>query len=222
MRRLLWPALSTLAMLGITLALGMWQVERLHWKLGLLADIDRAEASPPVPLPAVPAPFQKVEVSGRMRDDLAAFYGSEVRTTTSGPTLGAQLVTPLERDAADTILVDRGWLPEGAALPRDPAEVRVVGYVRAADRASWFTPKDDMAARRFWTLDPAAIGAALGLPRVAPFTLVALGPGGQGPQPAHALPRPPNDHLGYAITWFGLAACLLGVFGAYAWRTLRE
>jgi surfeit locus 1 family protein len=227
-RRLLWPALSTLAMLAITLSLGVWQVERLHWKLGLLADIDRAEASSPVPLraapaPFEPAPFEKVEVSGRMRDDLAVRYGSEVRTTLSGPTLGAQLVTPLERDGADPVLVDRGWMRDGAPPPQDPGEVRVVGYVHPADHASWFTPKDDPAARRFWTLDPAAIGAALGLPRVAPFILVALGPGdGPGPQPAHALPRPPNDHLGYAITWFGLAACLVGVFAAYARKTLRQ
>lgn len=225
MRRLFWPALSTLAMLAITLGLGVWQVERLHWKLGLLADIDRAEAARPVPLPSAPQPFQKVEVTGRMRDDLAAFYGSEVRATTAGPKLGAQLITPLERDGADPVLVDRGWVPEGAPAPRDPGTVRVVGYVRPAEHASWLAPSNDAAARRFWTLDPAAIGAALGLRRVAPFTLVALGPtGGMGdalPQPAPALPRPPNNHLGYAVTWFGLAASLLGVFAAYAWRTLR-
>ncbi len=203
------------------MSLGVWQVERLHWKLGLLADIDRAEAAAPVPLGTAPLPWAKVEATGHMRDDLAALYGSEVRNTASGPTLGAQLITPLMRDGADPVLVDRGWLPEGAAVPHDPDPSRVVGYVRPPDHASWLSPAGDPAKHRFFTLDPQAIGAALGLARVAPFTLVALGPGGTLPEPAQSLPRPPNDHLGYAITWFGLAVCALGVFAAYAWRTLR-
>ncbi|MBV8911687.1 MAG: SURF1 family protein, partial [Acetobacteraceae bacterium] len=71
-------------------------------------------------------------------------------------------------------------------------------------------------------LDPEAIGAALGLGRVAPFVVVALGPSTSAPEPAHALPRPPNDHLQYAITWFGLAAACLGVFAAYARNLLRR
>ena len=206
-------------MLAITVGLGVWQVQRLHWKQELLAQIDQAEGAPPVALPAAPTPFEMVEVTGRMRDDLPAYYGSEVRSTTAGPMLGAQLLTPLERDGGAPILVDRGWLPEGAAIPRDGGEVRVVGYVRPPEPASWLAPKPDLSARRFWALDPAAIGAALGV-KLAPFTLVALGSGGT-PEPATSLPRPPNDHLGYALTWFGLAACLLGVFAAYVRRTLR-
>ena len=83
-----------------------------------------------------------------------------------------------------------------------------MGYVRPPEHPRWFGATDDPAARRFFALDPAAIGAALGLAEVAPFTLVALGPAGGVPEPAQALPRPPNDHLGYAITWFGLAGLL--------------
>ena len=208
-------------MLALTIGLGVWQLERLAWKRGLLAEIDRAEAAPAVPLPADPVPFQKVELSGRMRDDLRAYYGAEVRGTTGGSTLGAQLVTPLERADGPPVLIDRGWLPDGAAAPVDPGVARVIGYVRPPEHPSWLSPAADLAAKRFWSLDPDAIGAALGLAQVAPFTIVALGQGGS-PEPAAALPRPPNDHLGYAITWFGLAACLVVVFAAYARRTLRS
>ena len=212
----------TLAMFGLTIALGVWQIQRLHWKEGLLAEIDRAEGTAPAPLPAAPRPFEKVEVTGRMRDDLVAYYGSEVRSTLTGPMLGAQVLTLLERPGEEPILVDRGWMPEGATPKPDGGPVLVVGYVRPAERASWLAPKADLAAHRFWSLDPAAIGAALDLKQVAPFTLVALGPGGtMPPYPAQALPRPPNNHLGYAITWFGLAACSLGVFATYAWKVLR-
>lgn len=207
-------------MLALTIGLGIWQIERLHWKTGLLAEIDRAEAAPPAPLGRDPLPFEKVEVRGRWRDDLRAFYGSEVRNTTAGSALGAQVITPLEPADGPPVLVDRGWLPEHSPMPVTLGEVTVVGYVRPAEHAGWFSPATDLAAKRFWALDPAVIGAALGLPQVAPFTIVALGAGGV-PEPATALPRPPNDHLGYAITWFGLSACLIAVFAVYARRILR-
>ena len=69
----------------------------------------------------------------------------------------------------------------------------------------------------FYTLDPRAIGDALGVHNVAPFTLVALGAPAapDGPVPADTLPRPPNNHLQYAFTWFGLAGALAAVFVAW-------
>jgi surfeit locus 1 family protein len=90
----------------------------------------------------------------------------------------------------------------------------VVGYVRPADKPGWFSATDDIAGRQFFTLNPTAIAAGLGLPKVAPFILVALGPPPplHWPDPAQHLPRPPNNHLSYAITWYGLAVALIVVF----------
>ena len=208
-------------MLGLTIGLGVWQLQRLAWKTELLAKIDRAEAAPPVPLSDHPRPFEKVAVHGRWRDDLRAFYGSEVRSGATGATLGAQLITPLERPDGLPVLIDRGWVPDGATVQSEPGEVTVVGYVRPPETPSWLSPATDLAAKRFWSLDPAAIASTLGIGKVAPFTVVALGRGAGLPETAAALPRPPNDHLGYAITWFGLAASLVVVFAVYIRRTLR-
>jgi surfeit locus 1 family protein len=135
-------------MLALTLWLGVWQIERLHWKEHLLADIDRAEAAPPIPLPTAPIPFEKVEVSGHLRDDLAAHYGSEVRSTVDGPKLGAQLIVPLERPGEVPILVDRGWYPDGLAPPADPASVTITGYIRPPEPAGPFAPNPDLTERR--------------------------------------------------------------------------
>lgn len=209
-------------MLAITLSLGVWQVERLHWKQGLLAEIDRAEASPAIPLPAEPTPFEKVEIAGSFRGDLIAHYGSEVRGVVGGAKLGAQLIVPLERPGQLPLLVDLGWLPDDA-VPAIPAGVtRVTGYIRPPEPAGRLSPGPDLQQRRFWSLDPAPIGVALGLAAVAPYTLVALGPATAIPSPAQNLPRPSNDHLGYAVTWFGLALCLIGIFAVFARRTLRR
>ena len=150
-----------------------------------------------------------------------ALYGADVRDGPGGSSaIGAQLIEPLDRPGQDPILVDRGWVPDGQ-LGAAPSGV-VTGYVRAPDTPGTFSAADDLAARHFYTLDPAKIGASLGLPRVAPFTLVALGAADGLPSPATALPRPPNDHLNYALTWFGLGASLLVVYAAYCHKALRR
>ena len=76
--------------------------------------------------------------------------------------------------------------------------------------------------RQFYTLDPEAIGRSLGLQHVAPFILIALGPTPPEhyPDPAKHLPRPPNNHLSYAITWYGLAVALVVIFALWARKVL--
>ena len=224
-RRLLWPGLMTAGMLIVLLGLGTWQVRRLFWKDALLAEIDRAEASDPIPLPEAPSPFTKVSVTGTFLPSEAVLYGADVRTVASGPEMGARMIVPLRPVSGDVILIDRGWVPLSRPGPIDQPEgtVTVSGYVRPGDTAHWFSAKDDPAARRFFTLDPRAIGDAVGQPKARPFILVALAapaePGAapeRWPDPARTLPRPPNNHLSYAITWYGLAVALLAIFTVWA------
>jgi surfeit locus 1 family protein len=239
-RRLVLPGAMTAVMLAILIGLGIWQVHRLAWKEGILAQIEHAEASPAMPLvgdatqfgatpvpeaaPGGPAAYSKIAVTGRFRDDLSALYGAEVRQTPDGVRMGAQLIVPLVRKDGATVLVDRGWVPLSRRNPigMPAGDVTVEGYVRPADRPGPFAAHDDVAMRRFYTLDPAAIGAAIGL-KVAPFTLVALGPQPADlfPDPARHMPRPPNDHLSYAITWFGLALALAVIFVVWSAKVLR-
>ncbi len=228
MRRLLGPGLMSLAMFAILIGLGVWQLHRLAWKQALLTEIEAAAVQPPVPLAgsAEPGPFQRVIATGRLRTDLAARYGAEVREGR----MGAQVLAVLERKQAPPLLVDLGWAPDGWVPPAG-AEATLTGFLRPAEHAGWLSPRDDAPGRHVYTLDPAAIGAALGLGTLAPYTLapytlVGLAPEpvstGAVPQPARAMPRPPNDHLSYALTWFGLATVLAVVFAVWARRTLRQ
>ncbi|GAA0568537.1 SURF1 family protein [Craurococcus roseus] len=207
-------------------ALGTWQVQRLHWKNDVLARIEASERSPPTPLGASAEPYAKVVAAGRFDHEREALLGVEVR----GTTLGAHLLTPLLRAGHAPVLVDRGWIPleRNRPVDRPEGEISVTGFVRDADRRDWLSPEDDAPGRRFYVFDPEAIGSALGLPEApAPFGLVALAPrtaapAGAGPsplpEPARGLPRPNNPHLGYAITWYGLAASLVAVLVAFARR----
>ena len=224
--KLLVPALSTAMMLIVLLGLGTWQVQRLAWKRNILSQIDAAERLAPVPLGDDASPFAKVSATGHLRPDLAAHFGADVQDLPAGPIPGTYLIVPLERQGAPPVLVDLGWVPEHGPPPALPTgdNVTVVGFVYPPAHHGWFAAADDISGRRFFTLDPATIGAGLGLPSVAPFTLVALGPPPTAPGtpiPAEHLPRPPNNHLQYAITWYGLAAALVVVFVSYARKGSR-
>jgi surfeit locus 1 family protein len=214
------PALITAGMFAILVALGTWQIERRAWKQAILAQIDAAEQAPAAPLVGEPPPFAKLTVSGRLRGDLVARYGVETREGPRGAALGAQLLVPLLPAHGPPILVDLGWVAADARPALPEGTVTLEGYVRPPARPGWFTPADEPAARQFYTLDPARIGTALGFAAMAPFTLVALGPPGV-PDPARRLPRPPNEHLQYALTWYGLAAILVVIFAVYAARGSR-
>ena len=221
LRRLLVPLLVVVPMLAILIGFGTWQLHRLAWKTGLLADIAASEALPPRPLSggAAPLAWMRVTVTGRFDHEREVRVGLIVR----GPVLGTRLVTPLLREGAAPILVDRGWIPmEGAAIARPEGILTLEGYLHPGEQAGYFSATDDVAGRRFYTFDPPRIGAALGLPAVAPQGFVVLGQGAGFPDPARTLPRPTNSHLGYVVTWYGLALSLLGVFAVWARRRLKE
>jgi surfeit locus 1 family protein len=219
-RRLLLPVLVALPVLALLVFLGSWQVQRLHWKTAMLAEIAAAEAAPAIPLTPEPRPWSKVSATGRLDHGREALLGLEVR----GAVLGSHLLVPLLREGAPPLLVDRGWVPLESRAPvaRPEGPVTLEGYVRPAETPGFFAATNDTAGRRFYSFVPSEIAAALGLPQVAPFGLVALGPAEGLPDPARTLPRPTNSHLGYAITWYGLALSLLGVFAVWARRRVKE
>lgn len=224
-RGLLLPGfLAALLTLGL-IGLGVWQLHRLQWKLGILAEIAAAQARPGIPLADHPGPFSKVAVEGRLRLDLAAIYGDQIEDTAAGPMQGGQLIVPLERAGRPALLVDLGWVPLADQRPPGlPTGLAVIdGFVMPPAHPGFFAAPDDPAARRFYTLDPRRIGTALGLPEVAPFTLIALGRRQSGvyPMPAEHLPHPPNNHLQYALTWFGLAGVVVLEFGIWSYQRLR-
>jgi surfeit locus 1 family protein len=204
-------------------------VRRLHWKTDLLARIEASERAAPAPLGASAEPFAKVVATGRFDHAREALLGLEVR----GTTLGGHLLTPLLRAEHLPLLVDRGWVPfeRDRPIDRPAGEVSVTGFVREADRRDWLSPADDAPGRRFYVFDPDAIGAALGLSSPpAPFGLVALAPAPPAPagtapslpEAARSLPRPNNPHLGYAITWYGLAVSLVAVLAAFMLQRRRD
>ena len=211
------PFLCSLLMFGLLIRLGVWQLHRLAWKENLLAQIAIARQNPPIPLPADPRPFTKVAARGQWDTAHRVLYGTDVRHEH----LGAYLIEPLLRPGAPPLLVDRGFVADGVSIADPPGEVLVAGYIRAAEHGSWWSIKDDLAARHFYALNAAAIARAEALPTSEPYELVAMGNGAGPPEPAHDFPELPNNHLNYALTWFSFALIDAIIFGLWYRKNRR-
>ena len=232
-RRLLVPTATSAFFFVALVALGVWQLYRLRWKEGILAQIAVSEAAPPVPLTRTPPRYTRVIVKGHFLPGFAALYGDSTRDGKVGLVIGADVLALLVRDGAPPILVDRGWVPvpvNGRAPPPPAGEISVVGYVQHPEAAGLFTPQDDPSAGRVYALNPARIAAEFHLPKPADIAVVVMGDVPPGPVsreatepvPAPHLPRPPNNHLEYAMTWFALAVALVVIYTSYVRRMLRE
>jgi surfeit locus 1 family protein len=234
-RPVLWRALAATIAFAILIGLGTWQMARLSWKTGLIRAI--AERSTAAPVEAPPerewAGLTKEEVEyQRVSAEGSFLHASEVRVFTDlprtrGPArgIGYWVLTPLVRADGSAVIVNRGFVPIDRADPASRREgqvegqVRVTGLIRWAEERNLFTPADDPRSARWFTRDPAAIAAAMGLRRVAPFTIdaEASAPGGL-PQGGETRLVLSNRHLEYALTWYGLALGLVLVTVAYLAR----
>jgi surfeit locus 1 family protein len=244
------PAQQTRSWLGLVLpalfafivliGLGTWQVERKAWKEALIASLTARLAAPPESLPA-PATWPKLDpaddeyrkVKFAALFDHAAealVYGaaSAFRPDVSGP--GYWVFTPAQLTDGGIVMVNRGFVPEDRKDPKSRAAgqisgpVAITGALRWPDTRHWFTPADDAAHNLWFNRDPQAITAAKGLGAVAPFfvEMEAPAPPGGLPSPGKIVVNLPNNHLQYAITWYGLAAALAGVFAVFAFGSRRR
>ncbi len=227
-RRLKASGISAFILFWILISLGIWQLYRLKWKEGILAQIHTAEISAPIPLPAHPNRFEKVQISGTWIPGKAALYGDEVHDTPTGPIGGGQLLVPLMQTSGQIMLVDLGWVHEAAPIPPAlPSGMQsVTGYIHNTESPGWFAGADNPAAGLYYTLNPEKIAAAMGLTGVSPYALIEMGPmpppGSLLPQPAQHLPQPPNNHYEYALTWFGFALVLVFEYYFFARKRLAE
>lgn len=239
-RRLLWPGIFTLVAFAILCELGFWQLQRLAWKEDLIARVEareHAKAAEPIPpeggWPKVSADrdeYRRVQASGKYQYEHESFaYAllSDAKGKFSGP--GYWVMTPLLLDSGATVIVNRGFVPmDRMDLPtqaagQEDARVTVTGVLRLPEGRNWFTPPDD-AARGIWQeRNPALLAKAYSLTRVAPFFIDADASGPNGlPQAGETRVTFPNNHLQYAVTWFGLAFALIAVFLAFAWKEWKR
>jgi surfeit locus 1 family protein len=204
----------------VLLYLGTWQLHRMAWKHELIAHAQAQLAAPAQPLPAnglSGLDHRRVAAQGVYLHDAAFAFGFSAK----GGRPGGHLITPLRLADGRIILVDRGWLPEDLLPPNVPtglqpgAIVALEGVARWRGDATrgWMTPDDTPSQRRWYGWDIPAMGDTLG-EAIEPLVLVLEhyeGPSGL-PKAERVSIDFPNDHLNYALTWYGLALVLLVIY----------
>jgi surfeit locus 1 family protein len=217
--RLAVLAIVSLVIVGLA-GLGIWQLERRVWKLGLMARVDARVHAAPVPPPGpIDWPEVSTERDEYLRVRIAGHFlnghETDVQALTAlGP--GFWVLTPLKTDRGFIILVNRGFVPPErrslAAHSVINGETTVTGLLRMTEPKGRFLRPNDPAQDRWYSRDVAAIAVTRGLTGVAPYFIDA-----EAVADPEAWPRGgltvldfPNNHFLYALTWFSLALMLAG------------
>jgi len=214
------PLVFGIAGVAVLVGLGVWQVQRLAWKTEIIARIEERMAAAPVALPAAPGPeadqYRRVRARG-------AIGAEELHVYTSAPPrgVGYRVIVPLTLADGRRVLLDRGFVPiaeKDAARHHGPIAVEgALLWPRETDR---FTGAPDREANIWFARDVPLMAAALGTEPV--MIVVAASDDPAAPLPLPVTPNIPNDHLEYAITWFGLAAVWTVMTGYLLWRIKRR
>jgi surfeit locus 1 family protein len=230
-------ALFVAVALCVLVGLGTWQLERKAWKDALIAELQAKLAAPPTDLPArerwqrltaATDEFRRVAFPAEFlsgEEALVYSSGSSLRPDVSGP--GYFVFAPARLTGGSIVVVNRGFVPEGRQDPKmRPAPsgvVDIVGVMRWPEQRGQFTPQDEPAKGLWFARDPAAMAAIKKWGTIAPFYVDQ-----EGPQPAGGLPKAgplkaglPNNHLQYAVTWYGLALVIL-IAAMVFWRARRR
>jgi surfeit locus 1 family protein len=230
-------ALALIAVLAFAgfIALGTWQVERRAWKLDLIERVDQRVHAPAVPAPG-PRQWPQISAAGdeyRRVQATGTFLHDRETLVQASTTLGAGhwVITPMRQADGTVVLVNRGFVPPER---RDPSSrgtdapqgvTTVTGLLRITEPGGAFLRHNDPAGDRWYSRDVQAIAAARGLERVAPYFIDAqaaspavAGAAQSWPVAGLTVISFPNNHLVYALTWYGLALMVAGA----AWYVARE
>lgn len=220
MRRLIFPFLLGVGGVAVLMSLGIWQVQRLAWKQEYLAGIEAKIGAAAVELPDEPSVerdlYLPVTVAGR-------FTGESLAVLSGKKDVGAgvRVIAAFETDQGRRVLVDRGFvLMDDRDAPREVTEATVTGNLHWPQDADENTPPPDAATGLWFARDVPAMATAL---HSEPLLIVARAPTGDG---IEAMPLDtstiPNDHAGYAFTWFALALIWAVMSAALLWRLKKD
>lgn len=219
-RRTIFILIIGLAGIAVLLSLGVWQVQRLTWKQGILAEIDAKISGAPIALPAAPNvtthKYQPVEISGR-------FVENRIRVLVSQKLIGAgyRIIQPFQTKDR-VILIDRGFVKIDQIEDLRNDQASVLGNLHWPDEVDDYTPEPDMKRDIWFARDVTALADTL---NTDPILVIAreITPDSEKVSPIPISSSGiPNDHLQYAITWFALAAVWAGMSGLFLIGTRRR
>lgn len=214
-----WATLLTLCGVIILCALGSWQLQRLEWKRGIIAQLESAYAREGDQAPDFAANYSYGRVSGIFLPSKAILLGPRTRDGK----IGNDLIVPLQMKN-ETLLVNMGWTDAALdKLPIHHLESKNVSFTGLLRAPNWnrFTP-ENLPEKDIWyraDIDEIAAAKNLENPLDKIFYAESTNYKFDAAFPNNERWQPRNDHLQYAIFWFTLAGALVAV---YALRFLRK
>ena len=208
-------------------ALGVWQVQRLFWKLNLIEQVETRVGAAPVAAPAPSVPVTRADDQYRHVEVTGTFDHSKETLTMAVTELGAGywVMTPFTTDQGFTVLINRGFVASEFTKPDTRTEGQlegiqtVQGLLRITEPEGGFMRTNDPAGDRWFSRDVDAITKARGLNEpVASYFIDADASALVWPRGGMTVIKFANSHLVYALTWFGLAG--MSLFGY--WLFSRE
>lgn len=207
-------------MLVVLLALGTWQVKRLHWKEDLIATIDQRIHLKPIDVTAIlpeEANYRPVKASGTfLHDKQMHIYGMSIEGK-----VGHFILTPLKLKDGRYLLINRGWEPAGTPHNKQlNGTASVKGILRKPPHPGWLKPGHDPKTGLWYGIDLPAMAADKDIKEFMPYVLEADATPNKGGYPVGGQTRItfPNNHLVYAITWYALALALIIIYGLSGYR----
>ncbi len=231
----LWTTVATVPVFAVLLALGFWQIERMEWKNALVDEMQSRTTQDPIALPqpiqtAERLRFRRVALTGRFLHDREIYRAAQTYGKTRR---GWHVITPFELADGRQVLVNRGWVPtEKKPAQARPAslvdgQVTIEGIVRIGGWSgmAFIKPEND-PKDNVWVwmdLERMAKFAALDRPVTKLYVDVAKNQTpGEHPIGGQTQVNLRNQHFEYALTWFALAAGLLGIYFLFHWRPVDE
>ncbi len=231
-RPFLWLTILTMSAFSVLIGLGSWQLQRLQWKNDLISSFELRSTAPAIDVPIANADLDELEFHS------LALYGvfqHEKEIFLTGRTYegnaGFHVVTPLILDDGRVILINRGWVsedyrdPSKRAFSQVDGRVSVAGILRRPGVKGYFVPENDPQNGFWFTLIPRQINQYLALGDVAidQFYADALRTSDIVTLPIAAKTKLNlrNAHLSYAMTWYGIAVALIGVYLVFHYQAGR-
>ena len=231
-RPLFWLTVVTVPALTSLILLGSWQLQRLQWKNDLIDQFEARIAAPAVSSPSADGVTHKNEFT-RLALVGEFLHDKEVYLTgrTYEGNAGFHVVTPFLLVDGRTILINRGWVAESyrdrstRVFSLVTGQVTVDAILRLPASKGYFVPENDPDAGFWFTLVPSQIFDYSGVlaPVVTGYYADALRTPDVITLPIGAKTELNlrNAHLSYAMTWFGIALALVGVYGAFHYQAGR-
>lgn len=243
--RISWLFVGFMAALtALFIFLGMWQVQRLAQKQGLISAVEERASLPYVQLPAVAEwgaidpetyNFRPVTFTGHFAGANTVYVFTALPNAKGEyKGVGYWVMVPFVSDAGGTIIVNRGFIPQSVKdlldggnqiTPLPVGSVQLEGLARASEKPNGFTPGPDLGARIEYVRSIARMSEMMDT-ELAPFAGfyvdVKVGNAGELPQGGETVMRFSNRHLEYIFTWFGLAVVTPLLTMVWLWQQRRR